>query len=345
MIALLLFLAASIVITGIIPVSRATADDSVADFYKGKQIRLIIGVGPGETYDLYARLLARHMPKHIPGAPTMIPKNQAGAGSLTAINSLYNVAPRDGTTIATGNRFLPMMPLLDIDGPRFDPLELSYIGSMNRETGVCLAMKSAGFRTINDMKDREIIVGTVGAGAELTHFTSTLRLLLGLKMKLIAGYRTSNAINTAMERGELQGRCGVSYSGLRTTRPQWLANDAVDIQLQLGLHKEKKLPDVPLLLDLVDNSRDRRALELMLAPAEMGRPFFGPPHMPPARLAALRSAFDESMKDAALRQEAQKLNLNIAPLSGAEMASLITRLYNASPAVVDRARVLAHKGE
>lgn len=321
------------------------ADTTPAEFYQGKQVRLIIGVGPGETYDIYARLLARHMPRHLPGHPTIIPQNQVGAGGLTAINSLYNRAPRDGTVFATGNRFLPMMPLLSMDGALFDPLELTYIGSMNRETGICLATKVAGFHTVDDIKKREIIVGTVGAGAELTHFTSTLRQLLGLKMKLIAGYRTSNDINIAMDQGELDGRCGVSYSGLKTTRPDWLANETVDILLQLGLRKDKELPDTPLIIDLVTDSQDRQALELLLAPAEMGRPFFAPPHLPPTRLTALRAAFDASMTDPALRQEAAKQRLDITPMSGADIAALVARFYQTPAPVVERARVLAHTGE
>jgi tripartite-type tricarboxylate transporter receptor subunit TctC len=325
--------------------NSASAEDAIAKFYKGKQVRVIIGVGPGEAYDLYARLLVRHMPKHMPGNPTFVPHNQPGAGSLTAMNVLYNVAARDGTVIGTGNRFLPMMPLLLMEGARFDALKVSYIGSMNRETGVCVAMKSAGFNSLSEMTRREIIVGTVGAGAELTHFTATLRSMLGLKMKLIAGYRTSSDINAAMEKGELQGRCGVSFSGLKTTRPQWLSNGEVDILLQLGLGKERDLPTIPLITDLVADEHDRRALELMLAPAEWGRPFFAPPQLPPEHLAALRDAFDASMKDTALLHDAKRLNLDIVPMNGAEMTDLMLRLYNAPQEVIDRARRLAHMGE
>jgi tripartite-type tricarboxylate transporter receptor subunit TctC len=323
----------------------ARADDSVADFYKGKQIRMIIGLGPGEAYDVYARLLARHLPQYIPGNPVIVPQNQPGAGSLNAINSLYNTAARDGTVIGTGHRFVPMMPLLDMPGATFDPLKFTYIGSMNREVGVCIAMKKAGIRTVEDMKAREFVVGTTGAGAELTNFTATLRSMLGVKLKVIVGYRTSLDINAAMERGELQGRCGVSYGSIKTTRPQWLANNEIDIQIQLGLTKDDELPKVPLLMDLVSDPRDRQALELMLAPTEMGRPFIGPPDIPKDRTAALRAAFDASVKDPALLQEAKKLRLDIAPLSGAAMEALVTRLYKAPPAVVERARALVHSAE
>ena len=323
----------------------ARADDAVANFYKGKQIRMIIGLGAGEAYDIYARLLARHYPKHIPGNPTIVPQNQPGAGSRTAINSLYNPAARDGTVIATGHRFVPMMPLLDMEGTKFDPLKFTYIGSMNREIGICIAMKEAGFRTVDDMKAREFVVGTTGAGAELTNFNATLRAMLGLKLKVIVGYRTSLDINAAMERGELQGRCGVSYGSLKTTRPQWVANKDVDILIQFGLTKEKELPDVPLLGDLVSDASDRQALELMLAPSEMGRPFMAPPEVPADRAAALRAGFDASMKDPALLEEAGKLKLELAALSGAEMEALVSRLYKAPPAVVERARTLVRSAE
>lgn len=323
----------------------ARADDAVANFYKGKQIRMVIGLGAGEAYDVYARLLARHYPKHIPGNPVIVPQNQPGAGSLNAINSLYNTAARDGTVIGTGHRFVPMMPLLDLEGTKFDPLKFTYIGSMNREIGICIAMKEAGFRTVEDMKAREFVVGTTGAGAELTNFNATLRTMLGLKLKVIVGYRTSLDINAAMERGELQGRCGVSYGSLKTTRPQWVANKEVDILIQLGLTKEKELSDVPLLGDLVSDPSDRQALELMLAPSEMGRPFMAPPDIPQDRAAALRVGFDASMKDPGLIEEAGKLKLDLAPLSGAEMAALVARLYKASPAVVERARALVRSTE
>jgi tripartite-type tricarboxylate transporter receptor subunit TctC len=321
--------------------ASAHADD-VADFYKGKQIRMIIGLGAGEAYDTYARLLARHLPQHIPGNPVIVPQNQPGAGSLNAINSLYNTAARDGTVIGTGHRFVPMMPLLDLEGPKFDPLKFTYIGSMNREIGICIAMKEAGFRTVEDMKAREFVVGTTGAGAELTNFNATLRAMLGLKLKVVVGYRTSLDINAAMERGELQGRCGVSYGSLKTTRPQWVANKTVDILIQLGLTKDKELPDVPLLGDLVSDPRDRQALELMLAPTEMGRPFLAPPDIPKDRVAALRAAFDASMSDPALIKEAEKMRLDLAPLSGKDMEALVARLYKAPPEVVERARTLVH---
>lgn len=324
----------------------ASADaEAVANFYKGKQIRLVIGLGAGEAYDVYARLLARHIPRHIPGSPLIVPQNQPGAGSLNAINSLYNTAPRDGTAIGTGHRFVPMMPLLNMDGVKFDPLKFGYIGSMNREVGICVGMKEAGFRTIDDMRAREFVVGTTGAGAELTNFTATLRTMLGVKLKVIVGYRTSLDINGAMEKGELQGRCGMSYGALKTTRPQWISNKEVDIQIQLGLTKEKDLADVPLIIDLVSSEQDKLALQLMLAPTEMGRPFFAPPELPAERLAALRAAFDATMTDQTFLQEAEKMRLEIAPLSGAEMEALVLRLYKSPQAVVERARSLVHSTE
>jgi tripartite-type tricarboxylate transporter receptor subunit TctC len=326
-------------------VAATTASaDPVADFYKDKKVQLMIGFGAGEAYDAYARTLAHFMPKYLPGHPSFIPQNMPGAGSLNAANAIYNTAPRDGTAFGTVHRFVPLMPLLGVEGPKFDPLKFTYIGSMNREIGVCVVMKSAGFSSLDEMKTREFVVGTTGAGAELTTFNATVSHMLGIKLKVVTGYRTSLEINLAMERGEVQGRCGVSYGSLKNTRPEWLSDKKIDILLQLGLSKDPELPDVPLLGDLVSDSTDKAALHLMLAPSEIGRPFFGPPGVPPERLKALRAAFDAALKDPDLVAEAEKQRLDISPVSGEEMTALIARAYAAPEPVVERARSLVAMG-
>ena len=236
--------------------ARAVADP-VADFYKGKQIRLILGFDTGGGDDAYGRLLARHMPKYIPGEPVFVPQNMPSAGSLTAANTLYNLAPRDGTAFGMTHRFVPLMPLLNVKGPQFDPLKFTYIGSMNSEIGLCLAMKSAGFRSMDDMKTREFVAGTTGAGAELTNFYATISNMLGVKIRVIKGYKSSNEVNLAMEKGEIQGRCGASYSSIKTAKPDFLTEHKVDILLQLSLRKDPELGDVPLLGDLVKTAEDR----------------------------------------------------------------------------------------
>jgi tripartite-type tricarboxylate transporter receptor subunit TctC len=324
------------------PQPAAAQGTSQDDFYKGKQITIVIGLGAGETYDLYARLLARYLSKYIPGEPVIVPKNQPGAGSLNAVNSVYNTAPKDGTTIGTGHRFVPLMPLLKMPGAQFDALKFNYIGSMARETGVCIARKDTGIRSMDDTKTREFMVGTTGAGAEMTTFNATMSKMLGAKLKVVRGYLTSTDIDLAIERGELQGRCGVSYGSLRVNKPDWLSNDYVTVLIQLGLVKRDDLPNVPLLTELVTDKDDRAALELMLAPNEMARPFFAPPGVPAERIAILRKAFDAAMRDPALIEDAAKGRMELMPMSGVEMEATFKKLYALPPSVLERASTLAN---
>jgi tripartite-type tricarboxylate transporter receptor subunit TctC len=310
------------------------------DFYRGKQITLIIGLGAGETYDLYARLLARHLSKHIPGEPLIIPSNKPGAGSLNAVNALYNTAPKDGTVIGTGHRFVPLMPLLNMPGTQFDALKLNFIGSMARETGLCIARKDSGIGSMEDTRTREFMVGTTGAGAEMTTFNATMSKMLGARLKVVRGYLTSSEIDLAIERGELQGRCGVSYGSLRVNKPEWLQNKEMAVLIQFGLVKHPELPDVPLLTELVSDKNDRAALDLMLAPSDMARPFFAPPGVPAERIAILRKAFDAALKDPALIEDAAKQRLDLMPMTGVEMEAVFAKLYALPQPVLERARVL-----
>lgn len=322
----------------------ASAADPIADFYKGKQIRLIMGFDTGGGDDAYGRLLTRHMPKYIPGEPIIVPQNMPSAGSLTAANTIYNTSPRDGTVFGMTHRFVPLMPLLQVKGPQFDPLKFTYIGSMNREIGLCIAMKSAGFKSMDDMKTREFVAGTTGAGAELTNFYATISNMLGVKIRVIKGYKSSSEVNLAMEKGEIQGRCGASYSSIKTAKPDFLTEHKVDLLLQLGLRKDPELSDVPLLGDLVKTSEDRTALTLLLGPSDMGRPFMAPPALPEDRTSALRTAFDRALKDADLVKEAAALRLDVNPVSGAEMQERIAAFYKAPAAVVTRTRELVAQG-
>jgi tripartite-type tricarboxylate transporter receptor subunit TctC len=323
---------------------RAASADAVEDFYRGKQVRLILGFATGGGDDSYGRLLAKHMPKYIPGSPQLLIQNQPGAGSLTAANAIYNLAPRDGTTFGMTHRFVPLMPLLGIQGPKFDPQKFTYIGSMNREIGLCIAMKTTGFKSMDDMKTREFLGGTTGAGAELTTFYATLQNMLGAKIKVIKGYQSSSQVNIAMERGEVQGRCGVSYSSLKSSKPDWLEENKIDILLQLGLRKDPELPNVPLLADIVTDDRDHRALQLLLGPSEIGRPFMGPPEMPDDRTAALRKAFMQAAKDSEMTKDAKLQRLDLEPVDGAEMTARVADFYKAPESVVTRTRELVAAG-
>ena len=322
-----------------------TAPAMAADFYAGKQIKIAIGLGAGSTYDAYARTLARHMGRHTPGRPEFLNVNMPGAGSLKAYNYIYTVAKKDGTEFGTGHRFVPIMPLFGIKGTQFDGTKFGYIGSANREVGVTIAWHTSPVKTFDDLKKHELIIGTTGAGAQLTNFTSVLKTALGAKLKVVYGYKTTREIDLAVERGEIQGRAGVSYNSIKNATPEWLSQKKISILNQMGLSKHPELPNVPNILDLVTAKLDREAIELLLAPSEMGRPFVTPPGIPADRLAALRSAFDQTMKNKAFLADAEKQKMEINPMTGAEVETLIKRIYaTASPEVVARAKALTADG-
>jgi tripartite-type tricarboxylate transporter receptor subunit TctC len=321
---------------------RVAHAEAVGDFYRGKTVRLVIGFEPGTAYDLYARLLARNIGKHLPGAPTVVPQNMAGAGSLNAYNYTFNVAPRDGTVFGTGHRFVPLMPLFDLPGARFEADKFTYIGSANKEVDICVARADSGIEKPADLQARELLVGTTGAGAELTTFYATIRRTLGAKLKVISGYKSQNDLFLAIERGEIQGRCGGSYSSVLSEHPDWITQRFIKVWMQIGLQKDRQLPQVPILSELIKDGTDRRAVELMVSPNSMGRPFFGPPDVPEARVFALRAAFDASMMDPELLAEAGKQNLEINPIGGQDMLRLVAEAYRTSKEIVERAKSLVN---
>jgi tripartite-type tricarboxylate transporter receptor subunit TctC len=308
--------------------------------YAGKQIQFLIGTGAGDSYDVLARLLAIYLTKYLPGSPVIVPIDQPGAGSLVAVNTMYNTAGPDGTILSIGQRPVPIMPLLKMPGPQFDPLKMAYIGSMSQETTICYVQKRTGINSVADARGKEIVVGTMGAGTELTNFTATISHMLGIGFKVVRGYGSSGEIDMAVDRGELQGRCGVSWSSFRRTHSDWIASGAVKIILQISMDRSPDLPDVPALGELV-SAKDKPPLELLLSQEQFARPVFGPPNMSAARLAVLRKAFDESMADKGLQAEAAKEGLPIVkPMKGEDVEKLIARLYASDPDVVHRARQL-----
>lgn len=333
------FLAMAVLGLGLPCIAHA---DAVEDFYRGKTVRLVIGFEPGTAYDLYARLVARHLGKYLPGAPTVVPQNMSGAGSLNAYNYTFNVAPRDGTVFAIGHRFVPLMPLFDLPGARFEPEKFTYIGSANKEVDVCVARADSGVETPADLQATELVVGTTGAGAELTTFYATIRRTLGAKLKVISGYKSQNDLFLAMERGEIQGRCGGSYSSVISEHPDWITQRFIKVWMQIGEQKDRHLPDVPMLSELIKDDVDRRAVKLMVSPNSMGRPFVAPPDVPESRVTALRVSFDTTMRDPELLAEARKQNLEINPIGGQDMQRLVADAYKTSKDVVDRAKSLVN---
>jgi tripartite-type tricarboxylate transporter receptor subunit TctC len=311
----------------------AALAQSVADFYRGKTVELYVGYSAGGAYDLYARVLARHMGRHIPGNPTVVPKNMEGAGSLRLANWLYNVAPKDGAAFGTIGRGTSFDPLLGNKTAQFDATKYTWIGSANNEVSVCVAWHTAGITTFDDLRAKELVVGGTGAAADTDQFPKILNGVLGTKFKIVTGYPGGNEIGLAMERGELQGRCGWSWSSVKSTHQKWYDERKFHILMQLALEKHPDLPNIPLVVDLANNEEQRKILELIFARQVMGRPFLAPPGIPSDRAEALRKAFTDTMKDKEFLAAADKAQLEITPVSGEQVEKLVKTMY-ATPAEI-----------
>ena len=318
--------------------AASAAADPVEDFYKGRSITLTIGTDAGGGYDQYARTLARNMGRFIPGNPTIIPKNMPGADGIQAANRIYSIAPRDGSEIGSFHRDIPILPLLGAMKIPFDGHELSWIGSMNKETAVCMAWHTTGIKRFEDTFTKQLIVGNTAAGAALDSFEPPLMNLFGAKFKVISGYVGGQNVDLAMEKGEIEGRCGVSWSSLVARNASWFQEKKVNFFVQLGLEKHPDLPDVPMIQDYAKTQADRDALNLLLIPGLIGRPFLAPPRIPAERLAALRSAFNATLKDEAFLADAKKQRMEVQLVTGEEVAKVIDSAYASPPAVIQRAK-------
>jgi tripartite-type tricarboxylate transporter receptor subunit TctC len=308
---------------------------SPAEFYKGRSVDLYIGYSSGGGYDLYARLLARHMGKYIPGNPTIVPKNMEGAGSLRLANWLYNVAPKDGSAFGLIGRGTGFDPLLGNKAAQFDGTKFNWLGSANNEVSICVAWHTTGIVKFEELLTRELVVGGTSNSADTDQFPRISNGVLGSKMKIITGYPGGNDIGLAMERGEVQGRCGWSWSSVKSTHQPWLDQKKINILVQLALDKHPDLPDVPLIIDLAKTDEQKQILRIIFARQVMGRPFLAPPGAPADRIEALRKAFMDTMSDKEFLADAEKSQMEINPVSGANVQKLITELY-ATPAAVAR---------
>lgn len=312
--------------------------DELADFYKANPITIVVGFGVGGGYDVYSRTLTRHMGKHMPGAPNLVVRNMPGAGSMAAANYIYNNAPKDGTQFATFSRSIPTQPLFDKTGVQFDALKLNWIGSPASEVSVVFSPVEKKFRTIEDLRARSMAVPASGLGADSAVYPFVINALLGTKMKVVTGYQGSGDFMLAIERGEVDGMGGSSISTLRSTRPQWLKENKIDLILQIALRKHPDYPNVPLALDFVTDASDRKVMELIFSRQEIAFPYAAPPGVPADRLAALRKGFADTLRDPAFVQEATKMGLEVSPVSGEEVLKILTSAYSTSSDLVERAR-------
>ena len=310
---------------------------SLAQAQSGKVIELYIGYSVGGGYDVYARLLARHMGRHLPGSPVIVPKNMEGAGSLRLANWLYKAAPKDGSVFGTIGRGIAFDPLLGTEGAQFKAAEFGWLGSANDEVSVCASWGKTGITRFEDFYARTIFVGGTGAGADTDVFPKAMNTMLGTKLKLVTGYPGGNDITLAMQRGEVEARCGWSWSSIKSNHPQWVKDGTIKLLVQLSLDKHADLPQVPLIMDMVKTPEQRAVLRLIFARQVMGRPFLAPPGVPAERLAILRRAFMDTMQDKAFLAEADKIKLEITPVTGEAVQKLVAEIYATPPEIVKQA--------
>jgi tripartite-type tricarboxylate transporter receptor subunit TctC len=309
----------------------------IEEFYKGKTINLVIGYSVGGGYDLYGRLVARHIGKHIPGNPTVVPQNMTGAGSMRAAQFIYSVAPKDGTAIGTFGRQMGVAPLLTPSAAQFDGTKFTWLGSATIDVSLCYTWHTSPVKTWSDFLAKPVTLGGEGPGADPDIFALLYRNVFDAKVKLVTGYHGTNDINLAMERGEVDGLCGISWSTVKSRQMQLYQDKKINLLVQASLKKDPDLPEVPLVMDLAKSQEQLQILKLILASQEMARPFAAPPGLPADRKAALVTAFQRMTKDPEFLAEAQKLNLDINPVSAQAIDGLLAELYATPKDVVEKA--------
>jgi tripartite-type tricarboxylate transporter receptor subunit TctC len=301
----------------------------------GKTVQMLIGFGPGGGYDLWGRIVARHIGRHLPGNPTVVPQNMPGAGSFVAANNIYNLAPKDGTVIGIIARDAALGQITGATGARFDPTKITWLGTPTTETNVCIATNTAKVQTLKDLYDKELIVGDTGVGTGTHSYPKALNALLGMKFKIIAGFPSSSDVFLAMERGEVDGICE-SLDSVSGKRPDWLPTKKVVILFQGGAAPNPTLKDVPFVPDLARSSDDRLAIEFLYAGQGIGRPFVAPPDLPADRLKMVRDAFRDTMKDPEFIEDARKSMLDVSPEDGEQLTALIRKVYATPKPIVDK---------
>jgi len=329
----MLFLAAPI-----LSISPCIAQDDVAAFYRGKQIRILVGSAAGGGYDLFARVVARHMAKHIPGRPTIIVQNLPAAGGLVMTNQLFNVGPKDGTVIGTPINGIATAPLLQPHAVRFNATKFNWIGSTNREPYVAFVWHTVPVASIAELADHEVVVGATMPGTTMVDFPLLANDVLGLKFRIVRGYGSTPQINHAIERGEVEGMGGIGWSSVKAQSSHWLREGKIRVIGQYGLKRHPELRDVPTMLELARSEADAHALRMLFARTEYGRPYFLPPDVPGERVQAIRRAFDATMRDPAFIADAARLQLEIDPMTGEELQALVAQLANTPPDIVARVR-------
>jgi tripartite-type tricarboxylate transporter receptor subunit TctC len=336
-------LIAPLVATTLLAATVPAYAQDVQQFYKGRQINLIVGFNPGGAYDPYARTVARHLPKYLPGSPDIVVKNMQGAGSVRAANYLYNVAPKDGSELGLIAGSAALEPMFGVRPTQFEGQKFTWLGSANDEPGVCFSWHTSPIATAADLFDKELILGA--SGTSNLDFPLALNAVLGTRIRIVRGYNGTSSIMLAMERGEVQGMCGMVYAALQTSHPDWLAQNRVRTLMQIGLERNDKLAGVPFVMDLAKSDDDRRVLRLLVGWTIMGRPFLAPPGIPEDRKLALRRAFDMTMKDEGFLADAAKVRLDISAIRGAAIEQFLADVYSTPRPLVERAGKILAQGQ
>jgi tripartite-type tricarboxylate transporter receptor subunit TctC len=318
------------------------ADDPNASFYAGHPVIVYVGFGPGGSASFYAQALSHHMGRFLPGNPAISVQHMPGAGGLVVMNYIANTAPRDGTAIAITDRTSAFEPLMGDDNAKFDGRKLTWLGTANVEYTTCISWHTSPVKTLQDAMTQELVIGGTGANATEVIFPKAINEIVGTKFKSILGYAGSNEMDLAMERGELQGNCGLGWTLIKNRHPDWLANKEINILFQMALDKHPDLPDVPLITDYAKTPDDKKIFEFLFAPQKMGRPFFAPPGMPADRTALLQKAFAQTLQDPAFLAEATKLGLEVNLVGGAEVQRIVDSLYDTPPDVLARIRRISN---
>ena len=321
--------------------ASAASADPIADFYRGKTVTVLAAHTVGGDYDNRARLLARHLDRHIPGNPRVIVQNMPGAGGLRGINHVYNAAPRDGTVIAMPDQQAPLAQAFGEKGVEFDCARLFYIGNTSSSPLVMVSWHTSPVKRFDDLFNRELVVGATGANSAAALIPLMINSLIGTRFKPVSGYPGGNEIYLAMEKGEVEGRATQNWAGWKAQKPDWLAAGKINLLVQTGNRRHPELAQVPLLIDFARSAEDRQIMEIYLAPVEIARPFLVGPDVAPERVQALRRAFDAAMTDPALLEEAARSRMEIEAMRGEDVQAVVHRILRAPASVIARARTFA----
>ena len=319
----------------VIALAIATPATAQAPSLAGKNVTMLIGFGPGGGYDAWGRVVARHIGRHLPGNPNVVPQNMPGGGSFNAANNIYTIAPKDGTVLGIIARDAALGPLTGAPGARFDPLKITWVGTPTTETNICIATDKAKVKTVKDLFTTELIIGNTGVGTGTYSYPKALNGMLGTKFKLISGFPSSTDVFLAMERGEVDGICE-SLDSVIGKRPDWIATKKINVLFQGGVAPNPELKGIPFVVDMARNAGEKQAIEFLYAGQGIGRPFVAPPDLPADRLKMLRDAFNATMKDSDFIADVKKQKLDLEPEDGEHLAALIKKIYATPKAVVDK---------